>query len=167
MVSALSLNGRAKIRCTADERLPWRVTFNLASPENRRPLSFVSYFQVTKKIVPQLVDVLTSKQAEMQTDGYTHQLQREIDVIEAALVAWEGILEAYEGVNAQARGESEPPLTKAGDFFVHAEQQEPVCQQRKYRCDNSYGTRTEYRCSGANDSDGNPIFSPMEIGTIY
>ena len=50
--------------CTADIEDPPRVTFDLKSDENRRPLSFVNYFQITEEILAELRGVLESKIAE-------------------------------------------------------------------------------------------------------
>ena len=131
--------------CTASEESPRRVTFDVGSQDNRKPLSFVSYFQVKNAIQPQLDRVLASKMAErngelsevdspIPSDADSpapspDQLQSQISILEAGANAWRSILADYEDTHAKARNKT---LPQARDFFNVRKAREPACQRRKY-----------------------------------
>ena len=123
--------------CTASEESPRHVTFDVGSPKNRRPLSFVSYFQVVNEIQPQLDRVLASRIAERngelsEAESPTQspdELLGQITILEAGANAWRSILADYENTHAMARNGELPSIK---DFFNVRKARKPVCHVRKY-----------------------------------
>ena len=144
--------------CSASEG-DARITFDLKSEENRRPLTFVSYYQVKNELQPELERALSSKQAELRgleaaaeaaaaevaaTNGAStsddvreptpeeQTLSNQIQIIESGLSAWEKILEDYDETNTQAKSNR---LPFANDFFKQQAEKRPHCQQRPFKPD--------------------------------
>ena len=122
--------------CTASEA-PRTVTFDVGSQENRKPLSFVSYFQVVNEIQPQLERVLASKIAESNgrpseaesPAPSPDQIESQINITQNGINAWRTILAEYEDTHAMAQNKTLPPVK---DFFKVRKAREPFCQRRKY-----------------------------------
>lgn len=119
--------------CEASEQLPREVKFNLNSKDNRQPLSFVSYREITKQILPQLRGQLESKEAEKSVSAtFIPQLESEIRVLEQGIAGWEKIIESYEETNSMA---SRGGLPSARDFFLERKNKFyhlPYCQKKRY-----------------------------------
>ena len=156
-----------------------RITFDLKSEENRRPLTFVSYYQVVNELQPELERALSSKNAELGSleaaaqaaaaasaaaNGVSDEsdpspeeqtLHNQIQIIESGLDAWAKILEDYDDTNIQAKSNQ---LPLANDFFKHQAEKRPHCQQRPFKCSFNCSTAfaslhcgIEYRCTSKQD----------------
>lgn len=101
------------------------------SKDNRRPLSFVSYYQITKEIQPELEGALESKRAQQESGAGETSLTKEIQLLESGVQAWEEILRDYEATNKEATsGRSKYNFS---DYFKQRKEQKPFCQKRTYK----------------------------------
>ena len=117
--------------CAASEELPRKVKFDLNSGDNRRPLSFVTYYQVTELELPRMRAALAGLLAQNQTS-----LEEEINVVKTGIASWEKVLKQYHDTNALASEGGLPPLNK---YFVNMTNKRPHCEQLRRM--NKYNVR--------------------------
>ena len=129
--------------CAASEELPRKVKFDLKSEDNRRPLSFVTYYQVTRLELPRMRAALAGLLAQNETS-----LEEEINVVKTGIASWEEVLKQYHDTNALASEGGLPPLTK---YFVNTTNIRPHCEQRRRM--HKTNVRECTRCFGVADNE--------------
>lgn len=105
------------------------LTRSKESDEGRRPLSFISYHQITTEILPQLRAALDANKVqknstEEKTEEEVDEIDQAISVLEAGIRGWDEILGKYENATERA---TNGHGTSIADVF---KRKRPTCKRR-------------------------------------